>query len=469
MLIPQNGRIIILDDKKEQAFPLMKMLSKNKMPFTYHSDDSFLLPEQPYEDLRLLFLDINLSLSGAPEETIKSQLQNTLLSLIKPGIPYIAAIWSLKEKEYSTLIDDLFGTDIPNIAPFMIVYLDKNDFFDMDIDEDTQEIIYVEKDNLNLIETLTNRIEDRLKATDAFEIILKWDNLVYQSTSDVIKDILSLTESSTDKNKKLKDIYYKLAEAVWGRQIFNANAKEISQKTTSIFNALLADKLEGNFQKITYELISDITSPDKFEEKEKAIINTKLLLSFDTTDESLPGNVYENSGDEISKYPFNGLIADSLNIQLCSSEFYYQEKGKKPENTADAMAIRNELKTKYQKFEKAVRENIKSDSKFISLELSPICDYAQKKWKSNRICPGILWNTNHINYISKADNLYISPNIFLDGNCYNMVLDLRYFTSYPFETLKAIKPIFRLKHTFLVDIQSLLSRHINRPGITSIN
>ena len=57
MNIPLNGRIAIIDDKIEQAEPLMQVLSKNQMPYVfYKGNDLNYLPEIDIMILEFYFL-----------------------------------------------------------------------------------------------------------------------------------------------------------------------------------------------------------------------------------------------------------------------------------------------------------------------------------------------------------------------------------------------------------------------------
>jgi hypothetical protein len=72
MNLPGNGSVVVIDDKHEEALPLLKVLSKNQVPVTYFmGGDPDELPVHPLTDIRLLFLDINL-VATSSEKTIRS-------------------------------------------------------------------------------------------------------------------------------------------------------------------------------------------------------------------------------------------------------------------------------------------------------------------------------------------------------------------------------------------------------------
>ena len=105
MNLPLNGRIAIIDNELEQALPLMKVFAKNQMPYVfYKGDDISYLPgdDAMHNDIRLLFLDINLINSKTPtEKEVKSSLYSVIRRVISENnFPYSLIYWSRQEKEY---------------------------------------------------------------------------------------------------------------------------------------------------------------------------------------------------------------------------------------------------------------------------------------------------------------------------------------------------------------------------------
>src|SRR5690606_25402051 len=112
-----------------------------------------------------------------------------------------------------------------------------------------------------------------------------------------------------------------------------------------------------------------------------------LHLEKSPTNDHLPGNIFEIS---------------------------FSERAKKVEY----------LKTYFKNLDDADVDKIQ----FIELEISPICDYAQKKWKKSRLISGILYPAELDNPVLKKDHFYpVEPNFFLNSiNC-KIVFDCHLF------------------------------------------
>jgi len=469
MILPKNGRVIIIDDVHKQAMPLILALSKYNISSTYFDAKKENLPVEKIKDVRVVFLDLNLN-SGQQLnwETEKSIIQQNIIAIISPNTPYLLFVWSVNEGVHFEDLKGLFENELREYKPIApLIKMEKDQIFKQDIEGDSIEwnLANSIEETFSLIE---NKINEGLSKIDSLEVILAWENIVNESSSEITNEISLLTSGKANQNEELKYIYFKLAESMWGRQL-NSNTNEIAEKAINVFNNLLIDKLEFKINKgLNLYLINNITPPKTFSDFDKAIFNTKLLLNFHDKEGVFPGNCYEILAEEINKPPYSGLIADSLLIPLVNQEFYNSLNASPAETDDQIKEFKDSHRKEYAQFEKSIRDAVKKEAKYVLIEVSPMCDFAQKKWKLSRVCPAILWNYNQKKYIAKSDNLYVSPLILLSDQYYHMVIDLRYFTSIPLDQYKTAIPLFNLKHSFLTDIQSYLSRHTNRPGITSL-
>jgi hypothetical protein len=428
MNLPGNGSVVVIDDKHEEALPLLKVLSKNQVPVTYFmGGDPDELPVHPLTDIRLLFLDINL-VATSSEKTIRSSLIKNLTRIVsEENGPYIMIYWSLNDFKWKNLIDELFIGELQRIRPIIKLNLQKTDYFEHDEDM-----------NLNPVPDFLKRIEEKLKQEiqriGIFHLFILWENNVRQSAVQVVKDFSSFYDEN-NWNEGLTKVVKVLADAYAGKHLKNKK-EEILKNGLLTFNKTFLDSLENNIRHTDYSQIDINTEFDSeidLEDEIRAKINSKLLLVESVEDNLVrPGNVY---------------LQDDENLRQ--------------------VLIKNLYDGKIDEFTGKV--DLLSRAKCIMLEVSPLCDFAQDKWKLNRILPGIMWPKDYIKKIKmKADNVYISSTFKINGCLYYLIFDFQYFRSEPFGKLPAEKPYFRIRNELLVDIQSHLARHINRPGVSSI-
>ncbi len=111
----------------------------------------------------------------------------------------------------------------------------------------------------------------------------------------------------------------------------------------------------------------------------------------------------------------------------------------------------------------------------VFVDVTPVCDFVQKKVRMSRMIKGVLIpgsinsDENIWRRIKKnAVFIYVSPVIHYKEENYKMVLDFRYFTSHASDELVSGKILFRIRKEILSDIQVKLSSHVNRVGVLFI-
>ncbi len=134
MSLPLNGRIAIIDNELNQAIPLMKVFAKNGLPYDFYKGNEVeFMPNENsrFNDIRLLFLDINLlNNRTASEKEVKSSLYSVIKAVISENnFPYSLIYWSRQEKEYASVVEDLFNNELKDRRPINLIPFVKSDFF----------------------------------------------------------------------------------------------------------------------------------------------------------------------------------------------------------------------------------------------------------------------------------------------------------------------------------------------------
>jgi len=214
MILPRNGRIVLIDDKYNEIEPILNLLSKNRIPYNYYNGKKSLLPEKPLNDVRIIFLDLEL-VEGTGAKDSRSIIANILDKIVSSNpSPYILAVWSkhTSDNEYIKQLKDLLNKE-KNIAPVEIIYVSKNDYMDFDPESGLWEL-----NKKGGQKRLNKDLIEKLKGHSMLLNFIMFENLVHIATSKLISDISH--ETFDNKwNKNTKSIVYNLAQAVMVKEV----------------------------------------------------------------------------------------------------------------------------------------------------------------------------------------------------------------------------------------------------------
>lgn len=448
MRLPTNGRIAIIDNEINQAMPLMRVFAKNQLPYVfYKGDDITFLPDENsrFNDIRLLFLDINLVNSKtSTAKEVKSSLYAVIKRVIsEKNFPYCLIYWSRQESEYSKVVEELFDKELSDRKPIRLIPFVKSDFFPdfSDIEADN---------NVDLLEEINKVINQE----HAYSYLLKWENIVHSSADKTLQEVFSSYHLFKDWKNNANYILEKLGNAYLGKHYKETSVEDQIKASFISFNSVFKDTLEHtvhntdvlNPLKLTYELESI--------ESKVSTINEKLNLSKDVKDVSESGNVIMfRELDPIFSKLLNKIIS-LFQLKNCLRSEY-----------AEIEEV--DLKRLASEEHRRIKEDIKKSWIQLAVVVTPVCDFVQKDNRIyDRIVKGLLIPVAYKQFIDdKSEAVYVLPiSISYEGSEYILILDFRYFVTLDLAVAN-VKPIFRIRQELLAEIQSRLSRHINRQGI----
>jgi len=415
---PENGSVVIVDDQIDEALPLMKVLAKTGISFKYFNGKADELPDMPLDNVRIVFLDIELEgMEGVTEDKTKlSALANVISKIVSEKCrPYIIIAWT----QYETLVKDLKNY-LQKLPPLRILAIDKSNCKKNESDEfDITEV--------------SKKLDEEIKKAGSFKFFLKWQNISNRSSGKIINEISSIYPFDDNWNNNTNNLLVKLAEAYAGKQVDKDSVWKYAMLS---FNSLFLDIIENEIFTDNFDAdkIMDLPQLQNLDDKNiVGEINKRLHISLESNDKPIPGNIYSSieniclGKEKLIESIFNGDISQ------------FSEK-----------------------------ENLIEISELIHLEVSPFCDYAQNKWKRNRILSGIKWPEKYENNLKKADYIYKTSLFRIDNNLYYFVFDIRLLSSIEIEKLNDVKSTMRIRKELLNDIQTKIAGHINRLGITSL-
>ena len=455
-MIPLNGRIAIVDDKIDQASPLMRVFAKNNIPYVYYegtNPDYF--PEKLENDIRILFLDLNLldGRDNQPKE-IRSTLFAAISHIISPNnYPYLLILWSRQEKKYRGLLEDLFKNDLKECSPIAILDWIKSDFFPNFSDEEENK-----EDEYKILDEL----KKVLVSLPAYSCLMQWENCVHNSADTTIQDIFHDYHSHDNWQNNGNCILDMFAKSYLEQHYRAVSVEEKAKASLFFLNDVYYDTLESivansrieNAVELQYEvdecLMSDI----------KSKVNNYLLMSKSQTQINHPGCIFTSSDNSVECVKRSKeIINDCLDTQDIRIQVINKFQSMK---LPEARLMCNQLR-------KERRDAILATAIPCSVVVTPACDFAQNKAKYDRIVMGIIIDSCYKRLIdSKSEAIYISPSFDEGSHERVLILNYRFFLTQDLSKVNGIKQICRIRNSVLSEIQSKLARHISRQGIMNL-
>lgn len=456
MNIPQNGRIVIIDDKIDQALPLINVLAQRRCPYSYFSGELKYLPDEGanLNDVRILFLDINLIDDKIhTDKELASRLIPVLQRIIsKDNYPYILIYWSRNEKEHSQLIRDIFEGDLSDRKPIDFLSQNKLSYFELDGSK-TDKF----DDNVN---DLFNNIEKLLIKHKAYNYLVGWENQVHYSADKTLQEIFSACHTYEAWSHNASYLIDKLGESYAGRNTFKGQSPtEKIKNSFQAFNNVFYDTLEYSINNFVYTGATNLEYDPSMADKDNIYtINKKLLISDEKDVMEYSGSVTEDTNIRSDK-AFEELLNNAFNRGKISDAVINDVANKGKEKKEIEKLINSESSAK--------RKEIRESWKKIYFVVTPLCDYVQAKSYNVRVVKGMLIKAEHISFIDeKSEAIFISPKFKYGQEKYAIVLHFRYFFTSPGGNgVKGLSTLFRVRQQLLSEIQSKLARHVSRQGV----
>lgn len=537
--LPADGSVLVVDDKAEDALPLIELLSSKGLASTYYSGtDDNKLPPRPIQKVRLAFFDIQLFPASTNTASYSANIVRLVDRLVpKNNGPYVLVLWTTIASHVADEVQQRIevAPELIDKKPLAVLQLEKTTYFKTsndtylrdslieeidaslssrfpanDIDAIQQVVrqaippVVTTKYNENAIEKITKDLSDKLQhATDSFQLFTFWESAINRAAGSTVDNFSSLCSSDAHWSNNIKDVIFRMAKAQLGKNVGNVSNDEVLSNALKTMNSTFLDSVEHHYQpangfssKLRFDknniqftqtlggqkfgirrtlkdrffqvYIDDILTPakssgfdlnkvpsqindvqkthlgtlNKAYESITPLINTKLFVDTKPSAQVQPGNIY------IKNVP-------NWRRRISLLRNYYKDRPDKSIvwNKAGTLLLTN--------------KEVKA-FKFIELEVSPICDYAQGKWLRYRLLPGIMIPDKYNVELSNSESFYSLPLVKIGGEAYKIMFDFRLLKSVDMSEHDSAKPYFRLRSELSASILSRLSSHASRIGITSV-
>lgn len=479
MELPKSGNTVIIDDKVNEALPLMNVLAMQGISYCYFNGEPNNYPNEPLDSVRLIFVDMHLDEVASATNGSKNVI-STLLAGIEKIIgedngPYAILVWSKHDSEYMNEFRKVVLKEgvLPS-KPIAVLNMEKAECFERSEEVDGQLIWKIKKKGLEKIE---QTIVEQMETVDAFILLYNWENGIKRAANEIVCRISNINEND-EWNRNIKGDFLKIANAYAGKVLEKTNS-EITKnlyyamnEMVNDTNCVIAEKIVENISEINvFQSQNEIKGNIQMVKK---IGDKKYIISYD---ESGIYHLYENNkekceGKHIDKI-FNNVENDAEELQ----DFYLR----KIANVNSMLLIRHYfledmrpgnvyLATDELKEELCELVDSKEDYnkvKGIEVEISPICDYSQKKRKRVRMLPGLIV-PREVKIKDSANYLYVTKTVLIENKITRLIFDFRYFKSEQLEYLTGKKVEFAIGDILLQNIKDELTNHISRSGIVVV-
>lgn len=474
MILPNNGKVVIIDDQPKDVIELIASLSKEKIPFVHYKEEDLSdLPETPIENVRLIFLDLQLvSDTYMPEKNITSPIKTRLMRIIKPRTPYALVIWSGKEDQYKKALLEDFESEFRDYKPIICTSLPKSNIIGKE----------------GAMGKIKKELEAEIEKFKSFNAFLVWEAIVNEASGKLTNDLTSLYGVDDSWNDKTKYLLHKLSVAYAGKTTINHN--DIAQLKNAMYtlSMTLSDNIENAINETIDSKFSGLISviPQTINNLNSMV--NKLLLISDSWDDSLqPGTLFfcipeleyfieRNKEDwKARKQGIENLKPDKREVALSSTEKKFSQlESDLQKKINEKRALQNRItfdslieKIKKDKENVDLRNAILSSSVGLEINITPLCDYAQEKAVLFRMLPGIMIKAKYREYINNnsAFTYKLDGDFRIDNVDYFILFDFRCLYAVEKKELSRRHVKYRIKQQLLSDIQVKLSSHINRAGV----
>jgi len=487
--LPKMGKIVIIDDETSEGFPLVNALSREGISSNFFTGTGkYGAPESLLKDVRLIFLDVYLKENITGDANILSTLDSVFNKIVDKSQlgPYFLIGWTHQA--------DLFNRYVENYLrgspPVLYTCLTKEEFQ-----------IFDEAGNVTGydIDAIKNKINSEFEKLGVFKHLLLWENIIYDSTDEILKIFEKFEGDPLDHwNRTVPKIFYNLAKENLGQSFLDdhdAYEKNIVIQSLMVFNHAFLDCIESKIHHLTefprielkfskekldeFLLSCDLTkgSLEQFPYTRYFEINDSWYIPKTTYLSDIDSGDFSSSQKKKLKEIFK--LDETINAKI-NSKLHLVTSSPTSEITPgfvfELKETDNIIKTYDELFTKEAKRNNNDQigqMKKICIEISPQCDYAQKKWQCHRILPGILCPENAFKLINgkgkNSDFIYATPPLWINDGIYRLIFNIHNFQAVHFTFFKEpTTKITQIRNDLLFDLQKKVGQHIQRFGMVTL-
>jgi hypothetical protein len=474
----RTARVAVIDDVRDEAFPLIQGLGRRGIGCVYVPGDKLEeLPSEPIRGLRLVFLDMELGVGGTSKQ-IATSLIGVMKKVVAEKTSPIAIVAWTDHPEHIEEFKKALASELPNLRLGLVENITK-----------PFETVGGRR-QIDATEAL-RQVGELLSKHEPMGLLWAWEELVHHASSEttqVLGEVASaLASSGGASGGSTRDEWLAALRSVIKELIRSGAGRHDDQASEAaaflgLMNFLHLDRLE--------ELGAGVLDADlgracsgsgiHLPEQQRAELNTRLLAtSVPPSDKSVrPGNVYLldsalEAGCPVHRCGVDGtLLAEGMTPKLPKDSAYGKlhvshNEAKQRGLAAKVAALEAEMQMR--------QEQIISECLPALIEVTPSCDFSQKKRPlarfvgaltvPNRLFPVFNWKKQWPPFLRVVDGIVLPGS----DEVRHLILNAKVVVGLPTpEKHVKSQPACRLREPILADIRSWLASYGARPGYTRI-
>lgn len=465
----RTSRVILIDDEPTEAVPVITALGKLGIGCVYlKGDRTEDLPEKPLSGIRLVILDMRLGTMGTAHE-IATMTANVFRRVVSPEQgPLIVLLWTKHSEDLPAFCNALFGLE-PKFKPILLIG-------------------NLQKPVTGVTAATGRRILRKVVALaetwSPINFLWHWEQVAHDAATDTtalvsthVSDSSGILEGDEDDERKrkwlsrLKEILRELAAAAGGH---NSSPLTAAEDLLETIVAIHGDRVEHLADQMDARQVAGVFAggPKKLTKAQAAKMNGMALLAGPgtKTGELRPGNVYlpdshygRNALFRRTRFEVARVKKEILKNFDADTEYKAHAKaspvdGKAPTPEQVAAGTNRDQRKK----------TLMDACIPMLLELTPSCDFAQRKRCVIRLVGGLLVPSDSSKIVDgRNDSLRQLDVVAIPGRdgLWMPVFSSRFFYSTAESAaLRQTRPSFRIRSQVLADLRNWYSSQSSRPG-----
>lgn len=278
--LPNDGSVLIVDDKTEEALPLIKLFSSKGVSCVYYDGLDEGLPSTPLQKVRLAFFDIQLFGPSTPTSYAANILRLLERLISKGNGPYLLVLWSTIAKNDADEVESQLAAQLDTAKPLAVIRLNKSSYFEQHMDSSQKDELINEIDGAlstrfseDDLAEIKNVIENELRvpstyesksdavgniseelnkkltgAAESFQFFTIWESFINKASGQTVENYASLHARDSHWPNNLKTSIFRMARAQLGQNIGTANHSDILKNAIKTMNSTFLDVAENYCQ-----------------------------------------------------------------------------------------------------------------------------------------------------------------------------------------------------------------------------